>query len=123
MCLGIITTKIYVCVLDLSWTDLAVPVCPLEKVAIGKLITNLLVGITLVVIPTCLLGHLKLLKDKRRMLIVIFRASLLTSAVSVVHVVSLMVPSYFYLVPLISEVKIATALTVSNLGVAAPFLY
>ncbi|KAE9405768.1 hypothetical protein BT96DRAFT_317071 [Gymnopus androsaceus JB14] len=105
ICLGILTPKIYICASDLSWSDVSVPICPLEKVAIGELITDLVADIALVVIPIRLLGHVKLSKDKRRMLIVIFGASLLTSAVSVVHVVFLMVSSYFDLVPIIAEVE------------------
>ncbi|KAE9406583.1 hypothetical protein BT96DRAFT_221902 [Gymnopus androsaceus JB14] len=65
MCVGILIPKIYFCASSLSW-DGPVPVCRLEKVAIGELITDVLADITLVAIPIRLLGYVSLPKDKRR---------------------------------------------------------
>ncbi|KAE9406599.1 hypothetical protein BT96DRAFT_971853 [Gymnopus androsaceus JB14] len=126
MCMGMLTPKIYICASNLSWYDMAVPLCPLGEVAIGELITDLVADITLVAIPIRLLGYVNLPKDKRRMLIVIFGASLLTSVMSVVHFVFLrgaMSHNYDYLaIPIINEVEVGTALAVANLGVLTPFI-
>ncbi|KAE9406592.1 hypothetical protein BT96DRAFT_1014812 [Gymnopus androsaceus JB14] len=99
-----------VCILNATW-DLRVRVLPY-----GELITDLVEDITLVVIPIRLLGHVNLPKDKRRMLVVIFGASLLTSTMS----------SYNYdrfIIPITAEVVVGTALAVANMGVLTPFLY
>ncbi|KAE9387776.1 hypothetical protein BT96DRAFT_457237 [Gymnopus androsaceus JB14] len=130
ICLGILTPKIYICASDRSWYDTPNPRCPLGlKIAIGELITDLVGDITLVVIPIRLLGYVNLPKDKRRMLLVIFGANLLTSATSVLHSVFLIgadSKSHSYdcfLIPIAAELELGTALTVANLGVLTPFLY
>ncbi|KAE9406593.1 hypothetical protein BT96DRAFT_1051341 [Gymnopus androsaceus JB14] len=98
-----------------------------KKIAISELITDLLADIAVVVLPICLLRNVNLPKDKRRMLMVIFGASLLTSATSVVHAVFLIGSESnsndFYLIPITAQVEVGTALAVANLGVLTPFLY
>ncbi|KAE9406581.1 hypothetical protein BT96DRAFT_221871 [Gymnopus androsaceus JB14] len=126
MCVGILTPKIYICASQLYW-DGSVPVCPLGKVAIGELITDVVADITLIAIPIRLLGYVNLPKDKRRMLIVIFGASLLTSAMSVVHAVFLIGSQSnnfeALLIPIVNEAEVGTALAVANLGVLTPYIY
>ncbi|KAE9406563.1 hypothetical protein BT96DRAFT_221598 [Gymnopus androsaceus JB14] len=127
ICVGILTPKIYVCASYQSWRDMLDSQCNLRlKLAIGELITDLVADITLVVIPIRLLGYVNLPKDKWRMLIVIFGASLLTSAMSVVHSVFLVDSvshSYdHFIIPIAAELELGTALTVANLGVLTPFL-
>ncbi|KAE9408413.1 hypothetical protein BT96DRAFT_970719 [Gymnopus androsaceus JB14] len=127
-CLGILAPKIYICASDRSWYHMPIPRCKVglnPNIAIGELITDVLADITLVVIPIRLLGHVNdLAKDKRRMLFIIFGASLLTSAISIIRVVFLMGSSYHYATSVIlTEIEVGTALTVANLGVMIPFLY
>ncbi|KAE9406536.1 hypothetical protein BT96DRAFT_1014774 [Gymnopus androsaceus JB14] len=129
ICVGVLTPKIYVCASDQSWYDMPHPICNVgPKIAIGDLITDFVADITLIVIPIRLLGHVNLPKDKRRMLIVIFGASLLTSAMSIIHSVSLIVISaaslkFNLIVPIAAEVELGTALIVANLGVLTPYIY
>ncbi|KAE9406590.1 hypothetical protein BT96DRAFT_222241 [Gymnopus androsaceus JB14] len=125
LCVGILVPKIYVCASDRSWYDMSdSPQCPLgTNIAVVELITDLVGDITLVVIPIRLLGYVNLPKEKQRMLIVIFGASLLTSTMSVVHVTYLIGPSHnSAIVPIAAEIEAGTALIVANLGVLTPFL-
>ncbi|KAE9403385.1 hypothetical protein BT96DRAFT_767114, partial [Gymnopus androsaceus JB14] len=86
ICLGILVPKMYVCASDRSWYNMRNPRCKLSpNIGIGELTTDLVADITLVAIPIRLLGHVHLSKKKRRMLIIIFGASLLTSIASIVH--------------------------------------
>ncbi|KAE9406535.1 hypothetical protein BT96DRAFT_1014773 [Gymnopus androsaceus JB14] len=131
ICVGVLTPKIYVCASDQSWYDMPHPICnvgPEIGIPIGDFITDLVADITLVVIPIRLLGFVNLPQDKRRMLIVIFGASVFTSAMSVVHSVLLImmgaVSSKFdFIVPIAAEAELGTALIVANLGVLTPYIY
>ncbi|KAE9403388.1 hypothetical protein BT96DRAFT_489594 [Gymnopus androsaceus JB14] len=126
-CLGILAPKIYTCASDRSWYNMQNPRCMLgPNIGIGELTTDLVADITLVAIPIRLLGHVNLSKEKRRMLIIIFGASLLTSTASVVHAVFLMPvdsPYNHFIVGITGEVEVGIALTVANLGVLTSFLY
>ncbi|KAJ3754143.1 hypothetical protein EV360DRAFT_73940 [Lentinula raphanica] len=115
---GSLAQKTYVCASDRSWYQLAAPQCHLgTAVAIVEL-----VNIALAVIPIRLLAGVGLSSDKRRMLYIMFCASLLTSMVSIIHAVFLLGPSGL-LEAITAQAEAGTALIVANAGVLSPYVY
>ncbi|KAE9406596.1 hypothetical protein BT96DRAFT_222379 [Gymnopus androsaceus JB14] len=120
---GSLTQKTYVCASDRSWYQLAQPQCHLgTKVGIVELITDLFADTSLVVIPIRLLQGVGISSEKRRMLHIMFGASLLISLVSVLHAVFLLGPSGL-LEAITAQAEAVTALIVANLGVLSPYAY
>ncbi|KAJ4495228.1 hypothetical protein C8R41DRAFT_298145 [Lentinula lateritia] len=91
---GSLIQKTYICASDRSWYQLSAPQCHLgTDVAIVELVTDLFADVVLAAIPIRLLAGVGLSPDKRRMLYMMFCASLLTSMVSIIHAVFLLGPS------------------------------
>ncbi|KAJ3967083.1 hypothetical protein EV361DRAFT_518191 [Lentinula raphanica] len=120
---GSLAQKTYVCASDRSWYQLAAPQCHLgTAVAIVELVTDIFADIALAVIPIRLLAGVGLSSDKRRMLYIMFCASLLTSMVSIIHAVFLLGPSGL-LEAITAQAEAGTALIVANAGVLSPYVY
>jgi len=120
---GSLIQKTYICASNRSWYQLETPQCHLGKdVAIVELITDLFADISLAIIPIRLLQGVGLSPDKRRMLHIMFGASLLISVVSIVHAVFLLGPSGLF-EAITAQAEAATALIVANLGVLFPYIY
>ncbi|KAJ4490407.1 hypothetical protein J3R30DRAFT_3277847 [Lentinula aciculospora] len=120
---GSLAQKTYICASDRAWYQLAAPQCHLgTDVAIVELVTDLFADIALAVIPIRLLAGVGLSSDKRRMLYIMFCASLLTSMVSIIHAVFLLGPSGL-LEAITAQAEAGTALIVANAGVLSPYVY
>ncbi|KAJ3746372.1 hypothetical protein DFH05DRAFT_1458679 [Lentinula detonsa] len=120
---GLLTQKTYVCASDRSWYQLAAPQCHLGMdVAIVELVTDIFADVALAVIPIRLLAGVGLSSDKRRMLYIMFCASLLTSIVSIIHAVFLLGPSGL-LEAITAQAEAGTALIVANVGILSPYVY
>ncbi|GAW06002.1 hypothetical protein LENED_007894 [Lentinula edodes] len=83
---------------------------------------DLFADVVLAVIPIRLLAGVGLSPDKRRMLYMMFCASLLTSMVSIIHAVFLLGPSGL-LEAITAQAEAGTALMVANVGVLSPYVY
>ncbi|KAF8830127.1 hypothetical protein F5879DRAFT_366762 [Lentinula edodes] len=120
---GSLIQKTYICASDRSWYQLSAPQCHLgTDVAIVELVTDLFADVVLAVIPIRLLAGVGLSPDKRRMLYMMFCASLLTSMVSIIHAVFLLGPSGL-LEAITAQAEAGTALMVANVGVLSPYVY
>ncbi|KIK61424.1 hypothetical protein GYMLUDRAFT_225119 [Collybiopsis luxurians FD-317 M1] len=120
---GSLAQKTYVCASDRSWYRLAAPQCHLgEKVAIVELVTDLFADIALAIIPIYLLRGVGISQKKRRMLYMMFGASLLISVVSVIHAVFLLGPSGL-LEAITAQAESGIALIVTDLGIPSPYAY
>ncbi|KIK61307.1 hypothetical protein GYMLUDRAFT_260842 [Collybiopsis luxurians FD-317 M1] len=125
MGMSLFIPSIYFCVSDRSWYDWPEVVCPLSgnpKLAISQLIMSLLGEATLVIIPLRLFCQIGLASDKRRMLAIMFSATLITMVISILHAVFL-VASAWNLAAFAVEVQMSTALIVANLAILTPYIY
>ncbi|KIK61306.1 hypothetical protein GYMLUDRAFT_42890 [Collybiopsis luxurians FD-317 M1] len=125
MCMSVLIAKLHFCASDLSWYKMPSPVCPLTRntnLAAGELTTFLLADMILVAIPLRLLYRISLPREKRRMLILMFSANIITSIVSVLRVVFL-IGSSGGMVSLAIKAEVGTALIVADLAILTPYIY
>ncbi|KIK61431.1 hypothetical protein GYMLUDRAFT_243605 [Collybiopsis luxurians FD-317 M1] len=125
MCTSITTYKIYICASDVSWYKLPNPLCKaisLRAIGITELITYVAADVTLLAIPLRLLYHVSLSTDKKRMLIFMFSVNLITSAISILHVI-LLIDDAWSLLNVTLEVEVGIALVTANLAVIVPYFY
>ncbi|KAF5392794.1 hypothetical protein D9757_001005 [Collybiopsis confluens] len=127
MCLGVSSAKVYFCASNKSWHNLRAPVCQLTSnapLAIGELATFLVADTILVAIPLRLLYRIALPSGKRRMLLLMFSANMITSIVAVLRVVFLI--NYSSPSPSLTlaiKAEVGTALIVANLAILTPYVY
>ncbi|KAJ7291113.1 hypothetical protein C8J57DRAFT_209690 [Mycena rebaudengoi] len=121
--IGLLIQKVFVCASDKSWYTLAKPQCHLGTgVAVLELITDLFADLALAIIPISLLYNIQIPSIQRRMLIIIFAASLLTTVASIVHAIYLLGPSGL-LEGTSAQVEAAVALLVADAGIVVTAFY
>ncbi|KAJ7716899.1 hypothetical protein B0H14DRAFT_3012579 [Mycena olivaceomarginata] len=111
--IGLMIQVAHVCGEDKSWYKLAKPQCHLADV---------FADLSLAIIPMVLIRNTTLPSSQRKMLIIIFTASLLTTLVSIVHAIFLLGPSGS-LEGIAAHAEAATALIVANVGVIVTTVY
>ncbi|KAJ7901008.1 hypothetical protein B0H14DRAFT_2670431 [Mycena olivaceomarginata] len=114
--IGLMIQVAHVCGEDKSWYKLAKPQCHLGNGA------DVFADLSLAIIPMVLIRNTRLPSSQRKMLIVIFTASLLTTLVSIVHAIFLLGPSGS-LEGISAHAEAATALIVANVGVIVTTVY
>ncbi|KAJ6610479.1 hypothetical protein B0H10DRAFT_2060136 [Mycena sp. CBHHK59/15] len=116
--------KLYICASDRSWYAKVKPQCHLGKgVATAELLTDFVADLVLAGVPIELLRGVNMIQgSKRRMLIIIFAASLLTTLASIVHAVYVLGPTGL-LEGISAQAEAATALLVANAGALVTAVY
>ncbi|KAJ7507298.1 hypothetical protein B0H11DRAFT_1971098 [Mycena galericulata] len=124
MWVALLVHKVYHCASDESWYALAKPQCHLGTgVAVLELCTDLTADLVLAAIPIALLRSVRTISSgQRRLLFIIFAASLLTTVVSIVHAVYLLGPSGL-LEAITAQAEAAVSLLVANAAVVLPSIY
>ncbi|KAJ7364587.1 hypothetical protein DFH08DRAFT_274963 [Mycena albidolilacea] len=121
--LGLMIQVAHVCGKDKSWYKMTKPQCRLDHgVAVLELSTDVFADLALAIIPIILIRNTMLPSSQRKMLVVIFTASLLTTLVSIVHAVFVLGPSGS-LEGISAHAEAATALIVANVAVMVTSLY
>ncbi|KAJ7481641.1 hypothetical protein FB451DRAFT_133428 [Mycena latifolia] len=116
--------KVYRCASDRSWYALEKPQCHLGRaVAVTELFTDLTADLVLAAIPVELLRSVKsITSSQRNLVVIIFAASLLTTAVSIVHAIYLLGPTGL-LEGITAQAEAAVSLLVANAAVIVPPVY
>ncbi|KIK61303.1 hypothetical protein GYMLUDRAFT_579427 [Collybiopsis luxurians FD-317 M1] len=125
MCMGILTAKLYFCASDVSWYKSPTPACPFNnntELAVADLILYLVADVILIIIPLRLMYRITLPWEKRRMLLLMFGASTITSIIAVLRVTFIIDTSWSFLF-LIVRAEVGTALIVANLAILTPYIY
>ncbi|KAJ7364581.1 hypothetical protein DFH08DRAFT_839579 [Mycena albidolilacea] len=121
--IGLMIQVASVCGLDKSWYKLAKPQCHLgDGVAAFELTSDIFADVTLAILPIVLTRNSLVPSAQRKMLYVIFAASLLTTIASIVHAILLLGPSGS-LEGIAAHAEAATALIVANAGVLVTSVY
>lgn len=120
---GLLAQKVYVCAHNRAWERSRTPQCHLgDAVGIIELVTDFISDAILVAIPLRLLWGVNMPRHMRKLLISIFSASILVTAISAVHAAYLLGPSGI-LEGLAANVECAVSLIVANLAVVVTHLY
>ncbi|KIK61305.1 hypothetical protein GYMLUDRAFT_42886 [Collybiopsis luxurians FD-317 M1] len=125
LCIGILTAKLSFCASDLSWYRKPNPFCPIlgnAKLGVAELTTALVADVIIVAIPLRLLYRISLQREKRRMLLLMFSANIITGIVSVLRVVFL-IGSSPGLLTIAVKAEIGTALMVADMAIITPYIY
>ncbi|KAF5371899.1 hypothetical protein D9757_010600 [Collybiopsis confluens] len=125
MCMGLVIPKTYICASDVWWYKSAYPVCDFGGrpiIPTMELVTAVVGDLTLVVIPIRLFSHIALPKEKRRMLILIFGANLITTIFSTFHAMFFICETWG-LLAFFNEAEPGSTLIMANLAVLAPYAY
>ncbi|KAJ7099692.1 hypothetical protein C8R44DRAFT_682799 [Mycena epipterygia] len=124
MWIALLVQKVYRCASDKSWYALEKPQCHLGSgVAAVELFTDFTADLVLAAIPIELLRSIRTIdSSQRKMLLIIFTASLLTTVVSIVHAVYLLGPRGI-LEAITAQVEAAVSLLVANAAVLVPAFY
>ncbi|KIK61413.1 hypothetical protein GYMLUDRAFT_582473 [Collybiopsis luxurians FD-317 M1] len=105
MCISALIAKIYTCGSDLSWYLAPNPVY-----------------LILIVIPLRLLSHITLDRNKRRMVILMFSANLITSMITIIRG-GLVIADAWGLVSIAVEAEVGIGIIAANLAVLTPYIY
>jgi len=122
---GLLCQKVYVCGHDLSWEkDPALDFqCTLgDSIAIAQVVTDFSSDVALVAIPVFLLREVNSPKDQRILILSAFSTSILTSLISVVHVIFILTPDPG-LQTITAQAEIALSLVICNLLVIVTYIY
>ncbi|KAF5371908.1 hypothetical protein D9757_010599 [Collybiopsis confluens] len=125
MCISLAISKVYICASDLGWYSWPHPLCNMGNkaaIAIAELATAVVGDLTLVFIPIRLLSFIGLPTKKRRMLILLFSANMITSIISIFHAVFLSA-SAWSLLTIVNTAEPGSALIMANATVLAPYIY
>ncbi|KZP12804.1 hypothetical protein FIBSPDRAFT_1049852 [Athelia psychrophila] len=123
--MGLLLLKVLLCRDIKAWRDTAVVACDLgESAAIIELCVDVVADALLVVLVLFLLRDARQLKKSQRKLIfAMFSATVLTTLVSIVHVVFVVGPWESRLEGITASAKSAVSLIVCNLPVVVHFFY
>ncbi|EIW84854.1 hypothetical protein CONPUDRAFT_141691 [Coniophora puteana RWD-64-598 SS2] len=122
---GLLCQKVYVCGHDLSWEEDPVMAfqCRLgDSIAIAQVVTDFSSDVALVAIPVFLLREVNSPKDQRILILSAFSTSILTSLLSVVHVIFILTPDPG-LQTITAQAEIALSLVICNLLVIVTYIY
>ncbi|KZT20193.1 hypothetical protein NEOLEDRAFT_1048031, partial [Neolentinus lepideus HHB14362 ss-1] len=123
MYISIIIQKVYMCAHHGKWETTHILQCHLGNgIAITELTTDCISDIILVAIPWGLLLRIRLPKAHRKLLLTIFSASIVTTAVSIPHAVFVLGPEGL-LSDITAHVEAGVSLIVANLLVILTYIY
>ncbi|TFK49228.1 hypothetical protein OE88DRAFT_1736872 [Heliocybe sulcata] len=120
---SIIIQKVYFCVHDGRWQTSPILQCHLGKsIAITELTTDCVADVVLVAIPWGLMSRLRLPRAHRKLLLTVFSASIVTTAVSIPHAVFVLGPEGL-LSDITAHIEAGVSLIVANMLVLVTYVY